>query len=123
MRVDIINKRKKELGLTNEKLSQISGVPFGTLSKVMAGLIKNPKLGTLRAIADALGCTLDDFADAPESSKLEKAQVVQDEEFVITDLEKKLILRYREMPHMHDAINKLLGIEVARVETNKEEDK
>lgn len=67
MRLDFINQRKKELGLTNDKLSKLSGVPMGTLSKIMAGLIKNPKLDTLQAIAKALGCTLDDFSDESDT--------------------------------------------------------
>lgn len=32
-----LNDRKKELGLTTEKLSQLSGVPVGTINKILSG--------------------------------------------------------------------------------------
>ena len=32
-----LNQRKKELGLTTEQLSQLSGVPVGTINKILSG--------------------------------------------------------------------------------------
>lgn len=61
-----INKFKKELGLTNAQLSQKSGVPLSTLDKITSGTTLDPKLETVRAIAKALGKTLDDFDDVEE---------------------------------------------------------
>lgn len=58
-----LNQRKKELNLTNEKLSELSGVPIGTLSKITAGIIKNPTLTTLKQITTALNMTLDELLD------------------------------------------------------------
>lgn len=63
MGLEIINKLKKEKGLTNEALSLQSGVPLGTLSKITSGITKDPKLETLKALAKVLDCTLDDFDD------------------------------------------------------------
>lgn len=65
MGLDIIGKRKKELGLTNAELAQLSGVTQSTLDKITAGINQNPKLDTLLAICRALGCRLSDLEDGP----------------------------------------------------------
>lgn len=40
--------------LTNEELSKKSGIPLGTLSKLLAGIIKEPKIGAIISLSDAL---------------------------------------------------------------------
>jgi len=42
----------------------LSGVPIGTLNKILNGTTKDPKLETLKALAKVLGCTMDDFKDS-----------------------------------------------------------
>ena len=42
------------LGWTREHLSNVSGVPMRTLTRLEAGLVRRPHQSTLRAIADAL---------------------------------------------------------------------
>ena len=49
---------KAENGLTTEALSQKSGVPRGTLNKLLNGETRNPTVATLAALAAALGCPL-----------------------------------------------------------------
>lgn len=49
--------------MTAEELSNQSGVPLGTLNKILSGATKDPKLETLKAIARVLGMSLDDFDD------------------------------------------------------------
>ena len=63
MGLEKISEYKKALGLTNEELAKLSGVPKGTLDKILSGITKDPKLGTLKALAKVLNCTLDDFDD------------------------------------------------------------
>lgn len=63
MGLEKISEYKKLLGLTNEELSKLSGVPKGTLDKILSGVTKDPKLGTLKALARVFNCTLDDFDD------------------------------------------------------------
>lgn len=58
---------KKKLNLTTEELSASSGVPVGTLNKILSGATKDPKLETLKAIAKVLGLSLNDFDDTYES--------------------------------------------------------
>ena len=49
-----LNKRKKELGLTTEQLSQLSGVPAGTVNKILSGETRSPRYDTLRALEKIL---------------------------------------------------------------------
>ncbi|MCI2161287.1 MAG: helix-turn-helix domain-containing protein [Oscillospiraceae bacterium] len=68
-------RKQKNMGL--DELSKKSGVPRGTLSKISAGITKNPALDTIQAICDALGCTLDDLvSDEPnkKESSLSKTE-------------------------------------------------
>ena len=54
-----IKQIKNEKRITNDKLSELTGIPLGTLSKILAGMNDSPKLSNMIAIADALGCSLD----------------------------------------------------------------
>lgn len=63
MNYEIINIRKKELGLNNAQIAAQAGVTLSTIDKITSGANQNPKLDTLFAIADVLGLTLDDFND------------------------------------------------------------
>lgn len=63
MGLEKISEYKKKLGITTEELSKRSGVPVGTLNKILSGQTKDPKLETLKSIARELNCTLDDFDD------------------------------------------------------------
>lgn len=68
MGLEKINEYKRKLGLTTEELSNLSGVPVGTLNKILSGATKDPKLETLKSIARVLGLTLNDFDDeAPQT--------------------------------------------------------
>lgn len=49
-----LNERKKELGLTTEQLSRLSGVPVGTINKVLSGETRSPRYATLRALESVL---------------------------------------------------------------------
>lgn len=65
MGFEIINAIKKEKGLTNAQIAQLSGITLSTLDKITSGVNTNPKLDTLQAICGVLGCTLNDFVDYP----------------------------------------------------------
>ena len=43
MTVEEMKQRKKEFGYSNEKLSELSGVPLGTVQKVLAGVTRSPR--------------------------------------------------------------------------------
>jgi len=58
---DILAQLKTENGLTTDQLSHLSGVPKGTLNKLLNGETRNPRGNTLKKIAAALNCTADVF--------------------------------------------------------------
>ena len=63
MNHEIINEKKKLLGLTNAQIAERTGITLSTLDKITSGANQNPKLDTLQAIAAVIGCSLDDFSD------------------------------------------------------------
>ena len=60
---EMIARYRKDAGMTIDELSESSGVPKGTLNKIIAGTTKAPTLDTMKAIAKALGKRLADFDD------------------------------------------------------------
>lgn len=52
---------KKKLKLTNEDLSLRTGLPTATISRICSGKTKAPKYSTIKLIANALDCTVDDL--------------------------------------------------------------
>lgn len=56
--------------MTTAELAEKSGVPLGTLNKILSGATKDPKLETLKAIARVLGLTLDDFDDYEDKNDI-----------------------------------------------------
>lgn len=59
---------KANAGLTNDELAQKSGVPVGTVNKIMAGGTKEPKLPAFIAIAHALGVSVDYLIYGPAAA-------------------------------------------------------
>lgn len=102
MNFAFINRRKKELGLTNEDISQKTGITVSTLDKITAGKNGNPKLDTLQAIARALHCSLDNFDDEPKKKLSEYNQN-----------EMTLISNYRVLPTPEQHV--LLGVSAVMV--------
>lgn len=49
-----LRKRKKDLNLTTEQLSQLSGIPTGTINKILTGETRSPRYDTLRALESVL---------------------------------------------------------------------
>lgn len=54
MTVEELKKRKQRMALTNEDLSRLSGVPLGTVQKIMSGATKTPRRETLLALEKVL---------------------------------------------------------------------
>ena len=65
MNIEILKKRKKELGLTNKQLADISGVSLGTFNKIFSGATRYPQLDTMDALISALG--VDSMQYSPDS--------------------------------------------------------
>lgn len=54
MTIQEMNERKRELGYSYEKLAELSGVPVGTVQKVLGGITKSPRYDTLLALERVL---------------------------------------------------------------------
>ena len=74
MNIDELRRRKKELGYTNDDLAEISGVPLGTVQRIMSGETKNPRRDTWEALERALSVRyFDDRKPAPAGMVKEDA--------------------------------------------------
>ena len=63
---------KAQNNLTTEKLAQLSGVPRGTINKLLNGETRNPTARTLRQLALALGCAPGELYLSAEKSVSER---------------------------------------------------
>ncbi len=56
-----IKKYRKIAGISQDMLSKKAILAFHTIAKIEAGSTPNPRIETVKRIADALGVTLDDL--------------------------------------------------------------
>lgn len=63
----ILAELKDKKQLTTEQLAALSGVPRGTINKILNGETLNPTAKTLRKLALALGCAPDSLYGAQEN--------------------------------------------------------
>ena len=69
-------RRSEERKLTTKQISELSGIPESTISRILSGQTDNPSFDTICALVRAMGGSLDEFtgiqssADAPESLAL-----------------------------------------------------
>ena len=84
-RIKLLKSQKK---ITNDKLAEMTGIPLGTLSKLLTGVSDSPKLSNIIAICDALECTLDYLVSGtPENHN----------NYTLTDDEIEFIENYRRL--------------------------
>ncbi len=57
----ILQKMRERRKMTQEELSQASGIKQQTISAIESGKNKYPRVDTLYALAKALKCTVDDL--------------------------------------------------------------
>ena len=63
---------KEKRKLTNQQLSDLSGVPIGTINRIMAGQTDNPSFQTVCDIVMAMDGSLDDLVGIKDETPLEK---------------------------------------------------
>ena len=63
---EMISVYRKQAGLTIDELAAKSGVPKGTINKIIGGITKAPTLDNIKAIARALNLILADIDDGPQ---------------------------------------------------------
>ncbi len=105
--IERIKRIKSEKKITNDELSHLSGIPLGTLSKLLAGLSDSVKLSNMIAICDALGCSLDYVVSGiPENTN----------NFTLDGNEIRLIEEYRRLDsHGKELLMLVAGKERERV--------
>mgnify|MGYP004004359711 FL=1 len=56
-----IKKYRNKLGISQDTLSKKAGLGFHTVAKIEAGSTPDPRIETVKKIADALGVMIDDL--------------------------------------------------------------
>ena len=104
--MDKIREAKNRRNMTASELSRASGVPLGTLNKLLTGVIEEPKLSTAVALCHALTLSL---------------AVIMDEDTVwaAADDEKKLLTDYRGT----DEYGRAMVARVAEMECSRAADR
>ena len=104
--IDRIKQLKNEKKITNEKLSELTGIPLSTVSKILAGISDSPKLSNMVLIARALDCTLDYIVSGtPQNNN----------NYTLTDEEIEFIENYRQI----DAHGRELALMVVKKEQER----
>lgn len=105
--IDRIKQLKSEKKITNDALSEMTGIPLGTLSKILAGISDSPKLSNIVAICDALGTSLEYVVNGiPENTN----------NFTLDRGEMRLIENYRALDaHGKELVTLVLDKEKERV--------
>ena len=83
-----IKEVKNAQKMTNDELAARTGIPGGTLSKILAGISESPKLCNIVAICEALNCSLDYIMYGLEENK---------NNYTLDEEEIDLIERYRAL--------------------------
>ena len=105
--IDRIKQLKNEKKITNDALSEMTGIPLGTLAKILAGLSDSPKLSNIVAICAALECSVDYILTGiPENTN----------NYTLTDREITMIENYRKLDsHSRELVSMVISKESERV--------
>lgn len=57
----MLKDKRKESGLSQMELSEKSGIPMRTIQYWEAGHVLEAKVGSLKKVAEVLGCRIDDL--------------------------------------------------------------
>ena len=104
--MDRLKQIKNERKITNDQLSEMTGIPLGTLSKILAGISDSPKLSNIVAICAALECSLDYILTGiPENTN----------NYTLEDREISMIESYRKLdPHSRELVAMVIAKESER---------
>ncbi len=65
MTIEEMRERKRILGYSYEQIAQLSGLPLGTVQKVLGGITKSPRYDTLQALEEVLSDKKDSMIREP----------------------------------------------------------
>ena len=96
--IDRIKQIKSQKKITNDRLSEMTEIPLGTLSKILAGISDSPKLSNIVSICEALGCSVDYILTGiPDNTN---NYTLEDEEIDIIEDYRKLDAHAKELVSM-----------------------
>ncbi|MGN1080795.1 MAG: helix-turn-helix domain-containing protein [Acutalibacteraceae bacterium] len=72
MKTENLKKLKEECNLTTKQISDLSGIPESTISRILSGQTDNPTFDNVSAIVKAMGGSLDSIAEVRKDSDTEK---------------------------------------------------
>lgn len=82
---------KDKCGLTNQQIADKSGVPVGTVSRVLAGQTDDPNFSTVANIVLAMGGSLDELVGiAPKQMTVVETKTIEADEKLIALYEKTI---------------------------------
>ncbi len=107
-----IKKLKSSRKITNDKLSEMTGIPLGTLAKLLAGISDSPKLSNIVAISRALDCSLDWLiTGVPENTN----------NYTLEPAEMTLVENFRELDSYGKSLT-LAVVDMERARTERQAD-
>ena len=56
-----IKKYRNKMGISQDKLSKLAGITLHTITKIESGATPDPRIETIKKIADALGVSVDNL--------------------------------------------------------------
>ncbi len=105
--IERIKRMKGEKKITNDRLSELTGIPLGTLSKILAGISDSPKMSNMAAIAEALDCSLDYLINGVAQNT---------NNYTLNPEEIRLIEDYRALdPHARELTQMVIAKEKERI--------
>lgn len=107
--IDRIKTLKAQKKITNEQLSERTGIPLGTLSKILAGMSDSPKLANVISICRELDCSLEYIVSGtPENTN----------NYTLSQGEIRLIENYRGLDqHGKELVELIVAKECERVDS------
>lgn len=91
--IERIKNLKKEKKLSNEELSKLSGIPIGTLAKILGSETKDPQISNIIKIAEALNISSDYliFGESKKTSSSDSFRLVSMFENLNKEGQKKVL--------------------------------
>ena len=74
----VLKQKRLEKGLTQQELMRLSGVPQSIISDIENGATQNPRVETMRRLAAALNCTVDELLQKGRGEKADLAALTRD---------------------------------------------
>ncbi len=90
-----LTEMKKEAGLSNRKLAELSGVPEGTVNSILSGNTQHPTFDDINAIVTAMGRSVDEIFGEPQTPTEVQAAVI-DHYSLLIDSYKDQLAHYKD---------------------------